>query len=358
MFETDTSPGDKVIFLSRERAFTVRDVIDAAQFRGEIEPAWQELLRLLAAELKAEAEDLDPEDEAIDAAAEQFRYAHDLITAEETERWLAERGLGLGDFSAWIVRQYWGREIEEAEPEQVDFLSAPREQREVLRQELIFSDEFDGMALRLSSRVAAAREHETDSPEADALADEESAFLARSGLEHAGVASWLEKLGRGETWLRECLTMEAIYHRERAAVLSREACEREIAALRVPLTRFEVETIELDSLDAAREALLCARDDGMSMEAVAAEGRYPYRRPAVLLEEIPEDLQPIFLGVRAGDILDPIPRGEGFHVFRIVEKAEPDLSDPAVRERAEARILERHFAELAARHIQWRLLPA
>ena len=357
MFATDITPGDKVIFVSRERAFTVGDVIDAAHFRGEIEPIWQQLLRLNAAEFKAEAQDLDPEDEAIDAAAEQFRYAHDLITAEETERWLADRGLSLGDFSAWIVRQYWGREVEDAEPEQVDFFSAPAEERKVLRQELIFSDEFDGMALRLSWRVAAAREHEHDPPEADALAEEESAFVERAGLGHSEVASWLEKLGRDEGWLGECLTMEAIYHRERGAVLSREACEREIAALRVPLTRFEVETIELDSLDAAREALLCAREDGMSMEAVAAEGRYPYRRPAVLLEEIPEDLQPIFLGVRAGDILEPIPRGEGFHVFRIVEKAEPDLRDPAVRERAEARILERHFAELAARHIQWQLLP-
>ena len=227
MLETDTSPGDKVIFLSRERAFTVRDVIDAAHFRGEIEPVWQELLRLLAAELRAEAEDLDPEDEAIDAAAEQFRYAHDLITAEETERWLAERGLGLGDFSAWIVRQYWGREIDDTAPEQVDFLSAPAEQRELLRQELMFSDEFDGMALRLSSRVAAAREHESDPPEADALAEEESAFVERAGLGHSEVASWLERLGRDEAWLGECLTMEAIYHRDRAAVLSREACERE-----------------------------------------------------------------------------------------------------------------------------------
>ena len=76
-----------------------------------------------------------------------------------------------------------------------------------------------------------------------------------------------------------------------------------LAALRLPLTRFEVETIELDSLDAAREALLCARDDGMSMEEVAAEGRYPYRHPEVLLEEIPEDLQQKFLRVNPGDIL-------------------------------------------------------
>ena len=122
--------------------------------------------------------------------------------------------------------------------------------------------------------------------------------------------------------------MEAIQRRDCAALLSREACEREISALRLPLTRFEVETIELDSLDAAREALLCARDDGMSMEEVAGEGRYPYRHPEVLLEEIPEDLQQKFLSVHPGEILEPIAQGDGFHICRVIGKTEPDLEDP------------------------------
>jgi hypothetical protein len=40
---------------------------------------------------------------------------------------------------------------------------------------------------------------------------------------------------------------------------------REKSPASASLTRFEMETIELDSLDAAREALLCVREDGMSM---------------------------------------------------------------------------------------------
>src|SRR6185369_9469839 len=123
--------------------------------------------------------------------------------------------------------------------------------------------------------------------------------------------------GRDQEWLGEALTMEAIQRRDCAALLSREACEQEVTALRLPLTRFEVET-----LDAAREALLCARDDGMSMEEVAAEGRYPYRHPEVLLEEIPEDLQQKFLSVHPGEILEPIARGDGFHICRVVGKSE------------------------------------
>ena len=345
-----------VVFVSDKRPYTVREVIDGAHFRGELDPAWNELLRLLAAEAKADAQELEYDDAAIDLAAERFRYDHDLITAEETERWLAQRGLGLADFGAYFVRHYWGEQLDEVEPERLDYFTAPQETRETLIRELFLSGELDRMALRLSWRVAALAGNGTVEPQS--IAEERSQFLERQNLGDDDVVAWLAELGRDDPWLGESLRLEAAYHRDCRSVLSREACEREIAALRLPLTRFEVETIELDSLNAAREALLCAREDGMSMEEVAAEGRYPYRHPELLLEQIPEDLQQKFLSVRPGQILEPIPRGDGFHLCRIVGKAEPDLEDPEVRQRAEDRILERHFGDLVGQHVQWRFLPA
>jgi hypothetical protein len=348
----------KVIFVCGDRAFTVRDVLDAALFRGELEPEWKNLLRLLAAERKADEQDLEFDDDAIDAAAERFRYEHDLITAEETEHWLAERGLALSDFSDFFVRHFWGEQWDEVEPAATDYLSTPNEMRELLTNELILSGELDRMAQRLSWRVAARCAKADGSVDPRLIADEETQFFERSGLSEAQLAGWLPRLDRDLEWFRDTLAMEAIYRRDCAALLSRQARAREIAALRLPLTRFEMETIELDSLDAAREALLCAREDGMSMEEVAAEGRYPYRHPEVLLEEIPEDLQQKFLSVHPGEILDPIARGDGFHICRIISKAEPDLDDPVVTKRAEERILDRHFSDLTTRHIQWRTLLA
>ena len=107
MSETQaTVSGSKVVFLCEDRSFDFRDLIDAAHFRGELEPIWKNLLRLIAAERKADADELEVDDEAIERAAEQFRYERDLITAEETERWLAERGLTLNDFGAHFVRHY------------------------------------------------------------------------------------------------------------------------------------------------------------------------------------------------------------------------------------------------------------
>ncbi|HEY1582527.1 MAG TPA: hypothetical protein VGF73_05470 [Chthoniobacterales bacterium] len=348
----------KIIFVCQDRAVVVRDLLDAALFRGELELTWIDLLRLLAAEEKADEQELEYNDDAIDAAAERFRYEHDLITAEETEKWLADRALTLGDFGAYFIRHYWGEQFEEVEAEKLEYLTAPNKLRDLLATELILSGELDRMAQRLSWRLAALSEAGRDAVDPELIAAEETHFFSRIGLNAERLPGWLEQIDRDANWFREMLAMEAIHQRGCAALLSKEARAREIAALRLPLTRFEVETVELDSLDAAREALLCAREDGMSMEEVAAEGRYPYRHPEVLLEEIPEDLQQKFLSVHPGTLLEPIPRGDGFHLCRIVSKAEPNLEDPVVIKRAEERILDRHFADLTTRHIQWRLLLA
>jgi hypothetical protein len=348
----------RVVFVTGDDAFTVRDLIDVAQVRSELEAPWQKLLQLVAAEAKADETEIEVDDSAIDTAAEQFRYEHDLITAEETEKWLEERGLTLGDFSNYFVRHSWPEVIGDAEAEALEYVDAPNDLRALLTIDLLLSGELDRMAQRSSWRVAARRaagESEFDSSLVDR---EEARFLERCGLGAEEVGEWLGKLGRDADWLREQLTIEAIYERDCAALLTRETRGREIAALRLPLTLFEVETIEFDSLDAAREALLCVRQDGMTMEEVASEGRYPYRHTEVLLEDVPEDLQQKFLSVMPGEMLEPITHGDGFHLCRILGKAEPNVDDPTVKKRAEDRILDRYFADLTARHLQWRsILP-
>lgn len=348
---------NRVVFASGNESFTVRELIDWASVRGELEPIWNKLLRLVAAEEAADEKELEMDDSAIDQAAEAFRYERDLITAEEAEQWLEERGITLNDFSDYFVRHYWGDALEDLEPEAVDYDSAPNELRELLVVELILSGELDRMAKRLSWRVAGRRAAGKNGLDPEVLADEERRLFERTGLDENQLAGWLQSMHRNRDWLGKTLEMEALHRKKSEALLNKQAREREVAALRLPLTRFDLETVEVDSLDVAREALLCVHDDGMSMEEVATEGRYPYRRAEVLLEDLPEDLQQKFLSVSAGDILEPISRGEGFYICRVLEKAEPKADDDAVCARAERSILERHFSELTAKHIQWQTLP-
>src|SRR2546426_3448394 len=101
------SHDDLVVCASGTEQYTVRDAIEATLFRGELEPVWKEFLQRIACEKRAEELEMELDEKAIDSATEAFRYEHDLITAEETEQWLAVRGLNLDDFADYFARKYW-----------------------------------------------------------------------------------------------------------------------------------------------------------------------------------------------------------------------------------------------------------
>jgi hypothetical protein len=101
---------------------------------------------------------------------------------------------------------------------------------------------------------------------------------------------------------------------------------------------------------------MCVRDDGMTMEDVAKEGRYPFRKMEVVLEQIPDELQQKFLSSTPGSLLEPTAREDGFVLTRLLQKKEPKLDDADVSKRVEQRILARHFADLSSGRIQWRIL--
>ena len=295
------------------------------------------------------------DEQELDAAAVAFRYQYDLITAEETEHWLEVRGLTVSDFSDYFAREYWGKTLHaKSNSPALPFHAAPAELRELLAIELVLSGEFDAMARRLAWRVAASKNVEIGPVESDA---ERKRFGERNGIRVIEISRWLASLGRDEAWFEKALAMETAFRKQCGELLTPEAAVREIGALRLPLTRLEVETIEFESHDAASEAIWCVRNDGMSMAEVAQEGRYPYRRRELVLEDVAGDLQQKFLSLTPGSVLEPIPRDDGFQVSRLLGKSEPKEDDPDVRARIEQRILGRHFEDLASKRIRWEIVP-
>jgi hypothetical protein len=197
-------------------------------------------------------------------------------------------------------------------------------------------------------RLAARRDGKEPAP--DAIGVEERKFLHRMTIQPTQLTHWLGEFGRDSQWLNEMLALEAAYQTHCDSVLIPEARQRELMALRLHLTRFETELIELESRDAAKEALLCVREDGMSMEEVAREGGYPYRRADFWLEELPAGAQQTYLSVSPGDVLDPTPHGDGFELCRIIKKVEPRLEDVPVKSRVDQRLLDRYFSDLTAKY--------
>ena len=348
------SPHDVIVCACGTQEYTARDAVDAAIFRGEIEEKWQTFLRHVAAEGRADELELDLDESAISAAAEEFRYRHDLISAEETETWLANRGLTFNEFSDYFARQYCvGAVGEDLSPERIGYTSAAPELRDLFMAELILSGALEDMTMKLMRRLAARCAGKE--PTSEAIAVEKQKFLHRIAVDAAQLAHWLEGLSRDLLWLDEMFAMEAAYATLRETLLAPEACQRELMSLRLRLTRFEIERIELESRDAAKEALFCVREDGMSMEEVATEGGYPYRRAEFLLEDVPADVQQKYLSVSQGDLLEPMPRGDGFELCRIISKREPRLEDPIVKSRVDQRLLDHYFSDLTSKYTHPRL---
>ena len=348
------SPHDVIVCVCGTQEYTARDAIDAAIFRGELENKWQTFLRHLAAEERADELELELDESVISAAAEKFRYRHDLITAEETEAWLADRGLTFSDFSDYFAREYcMGAVDEDFVAEEIEYTSADPELRELFVAELILSGALGDMTTKLMWRLAARCAGKEPPP--DAIAAEKRKFLHRISIEPAQLAHWLEELGRDLQWVNEMLASEAAYAAHCDTLLVPEARKRELMALRLHLTRFEIEVIELESHDAAQEAFFCVRQDGMSMEEVATMERYPYRRANLLLEDLPVDAQLKYLSVSPGDLLEPTPHGDGFELCRIIKKVEPRLEDPIVKSRVDQRLLDQYFSLLTTKYTHPRL---
>jgi len=340
---------NRVIFSRGEREFTAKEVVDCAVLRGEIDPLWDEFVRIGECDRLASEQELEPEESAVDAAAIAFRYKHDLITAEETERWLEHRGVSLGEFSEYFARQYWGRTYSGATQVPTStYQTAAAEEKDLFLVDLILSGSLDQMAERLSYRIAAQADENSE----EGAKEERGRFLTARRI--TDLAAWLAQFGRDEEWLNQMLAAEASYRRRVAHILTEQALQKELGPLRLNLTRFELETVEVDSKDAAAEVAACVRNDGMEMSEIAEESRYPFHSGEVLLEDLPSEQQQKFLSVKAGTLFDPIPRGDGFEVWRVKTRTEPSLQDATVRTRLEKRIIDRCFNELLSKYIDWK----
>ena len=311
-----SSAWDRAVFAVGARQVTVADVLSAAQGRGELAAPWAEVCR------RSTQDELEYDDDAAQAGSEQFRSDRDLITAEETERWLERRGLTIEDFGEYFARSTAASPASSDEATVVSYGDAPAGLRDQLRVDLILGGAFDVLAERLAWRFAAQ-----DAPEAtpSAASPEEAARL------------------------------EDAYEQQCALACAPRARTDALAFLRLGLTRVELEVLEVESGDAAREALLCLREDGETMGEVAHDGGYVLQQRRWWTEEIPGELQMSLLSAVPGEVLGPVVNDDEFQIYRLVRKIEPELDDTEVTARIDAHLVGNHFAERTAGRIRWLL---
>jgi len=308
---------ERGIFVLYDRTYTAGDVISAADFRGDLLAPWQSVLAWFARDESERHRD----EEAIQSACNAFRVERDLISADETEKWLKQLCLSEKDFFDYFARRT-ALPAPRADATAVDYWNAATEWRHLLHVDLMISGEFEQMAQRLAWRIAAV--------------DPDDVHLRSGNIDFA--------------------TLEKNYQALRRKVASVEACQRVISLTGLQWTSYVCEVMEYDaaeSRDFVDELLFCLREDCASMTEVGRHCGYAVREEVWNYECLDDDLRIRLPGARCGEIIGPIAFGDCPAVIRLIEKRDASLSDEAVRLRVERKVCEQHFSKLAAKRVRW-----
>lgn len=345
---------ERVVFRCGDAVIRVGDVLDEAWLRGDLGGAWRELQDGEAFEVIASGLGLELEGGELQAWSEVFRYDRELLTAEETERWLEARGLDEGDFVAHLgfsllagasagthghrpggIRGHGGGTAGAVGPRG----HVQRCVRDLGRGALLAVGGRGGGRSRGGPR---RRRRANATRSCPGTAGNRANWRDSS-------AAWAED----DAWLAGVLAREAAFRRSSARRLTPAVLARALESRRIPLTRVTLETLVAPSLNAGREAVFCVRQGERTMGELAAECGFEFGSREVLLGDCPEGQQRMLLAALPGEVLEPVPIAGGFAVTRLVDKVEPDPQHPETRARVEREWLKAEFTTLAAERVGW-----
>lgn len=277
----------------------------------------------VACECLADEDDEEVDEDAIEAAAEEFRYERDLVTADEMEAWLARHGLSAEEWMGYIRRTWlraaWQGRLEEiAAGQLVDEAQVAR----ALEVDLACS----------GGRVELARQ----------LAQDAAAAAAGGLVATAGDAS-----------ARDMARIRAGADAYRESLATAEAVAREVSGAHVDWIRVECQVLAFSDEHEAREAVLCVREDGADLAELAHDARRELQDVAFFLADIEAGQRAQFLSARVGEVVGPIVEGDLYAIYQVTAKVLPAPGDPDVAERARAAIVARHLEAEVNHRVQW-----
>ena len=124
--------------------------------------------------------------------------------------------------------------------------------------------------------------------------------------------------------------MEAAYLQTLRSCGSEPQTTRGAGSLALPLTKFETEVIELESPMRQRKRSFAFGKTACRWKKWQTRDVIPFRRTDFLLEDLDAEAQQRFLSVGNGQLLEPIQRGDGFELCRVIKRIEPQADDPGI----------------------------
>lgn len=276
------------------RTFSWADLVALARLDG----SWAELegsTRLgLAALGRADAAGERPSPNEVAEAGNRFRYSHNLLAGEELNDWLAHWQLTAAEWRAYVERE----------------LARARSSGEDAATE-------DGVAAAVWAEAVC------------------SGFLGRAAERIAGE----QALAAAGSAPHDGVTDEAIEH--------------EVALHRLEWLRVEGRTLSVPLEDTAREAALCVRQDGRSLDDVAQDCGTAALPLSVYAGDLAPELSSALVAAREGELVGPLRTAHGFALVLVERKTPPVADDPATRRRAEERIVRRAVERAVLEQVEW-----
>ena len=291
--EVPDGVGERPVFSAGERTYAWLDVVQAAEARGEVAALEQDLAAGVAA-----LAGVEPAADEVDTAGTEFRRKLGLLAADEMEGWLSHWEITAGDWIGFLRR----RLARERAPDATG--DAPGD---ALWPEAVCSGELGSWAWDLAGRAAAAGEN--DDPDAyDELVRRANTPEARAKALESKQMDWL---------------------------------------------RVECDLLELPAEGMAREAALCVREDGLSLDEVAGRAGVQVAERAFLLMDAPTELADPLLSARPGDLVGPVSSGDAFFVALVRDKRAPTPDDPAIGELLDVEVTRRAIDSEVKKWIRW-----
>jgi hypothetical protein len=285
---------------------------------------------------------------ALEAAAREFRYARDLITAQSMQQWLAGWGLSAKEWTAYLRR-----DLNRARwPAGADVLLqrypvSAEEAAPLTLRDIICSGDLDHWKRSLAGRAAAA-----SSLGASMIAPDRGEVplpdILRPALPLLGAS--IDDL-RVST--RRVQALDDAFERFREAQVTDAAVRNYVGRRQIEWVQFDCRMMAFPEEDMAAEAALLLREDGEGFTGVYAVAHAEPRVARFFLDHITGPARNEFLAAQTGDLVGPVRLGNEYALYLIREKVLPSPRDPEVRRRAEEGVLDNALRQQFDRRVRW-----
>lgn len=266
-----------------------------------------------------------------------FRRARRLESGQDLRAWLAARQLTMDDWEGHLRRSVAAGEIPgEAVPLDSDMGDPCCRPYAV---DLACSGTWEDLADHAARLWAAAR----------FVGDQVVAELAAAGIDEGQgaiqvTAAFKPLADLGKSWCAGGLAK--IRTRERALEEAARRCagDRAVAARVLghvnDWTEVRYDELALATRQAANEAVLCAREDGLDAESLAGRARALLERFSVRHDRLPVAVASLLEGALPGEAVGPVDLDGRWVVLWLRERRRPSVDDEPVRETAAAELLD------------------